>query len=107
MSSNQWLATGNFFTTYKQEQRTFFTRLDRSIFCLFIAVLFVWPLVFSLSNKYMLVIDSTLIAIVAVMGLNLVTGFAGLFPLAMPHLLGWVHTPLVHFAGYWGTPTWS
>jgi hypothetical protein len=33
--------------------------------------------VFKLSNKYMLVIDNILIAIVAVIGLNLVTGFAG------------------------------
>lgn len=88
MSSNQWLATGNFFTTYKQEQRTFFTSLDRSVFSLFIALLFIWPLVFSLSNKYMLVMDSTLIAIVAVMGLNLVTGFAGLISIGHAAFVG-------------------
>jgi len=88
MSSNQWLATGNFFTTYKQEQRTFFTSLDRSVFSLFTALLFIWPLVFSLSNKYMLVMDSTLIAIVAVMGLNLVTGFAGLISIGHAAFVG-------------------
>lgn len=78
MSANQWLATGNFSTTYRQEQRTFFTHLDRSIFSLFLLILFAWPMLFPISNKYMLVIDNILIAIVAVIGLNLVTGFAGL-----------------------------
>ena len=34
-------------------------------------LLFVWPLFFEVSNKYMLVIDNILIAIVAVIGLNL------------------------------------
>jgi branched-chain amino acid transport system permease protein len=43
----------------------------------FLILLFVWPLIFEVSNKYMLVIDSILIAIVAVYGLNLLTGFAG------------------------------
>ncbi|SMD04134.1 amino acid/amide ABC transporter membrane protein 2, HAAT family [Desulfocicer vacuolatum DSM 3385] len=88
MSSNQWLATGNFFTAYKQEQRTFFTHLDRSVFSLFLALLLIWPMVFPLSNKYMLVIDSTLIAIVAVMGLNLVTGFAGLISIGHAAFVG-------------------
>jgi len=88
MSSNQWLATGNFFTTYRQEQRTFFTSLDRSVFSLFLALLFIWPMVFPLSNQYMLVIDSTLIAIVAVMGLNLVTGFAGLISIGHAAFVG-------------------
>ncbi len=78
MSANQWLATGNFFSTYRQEQRTFFTSLDRTVFTLFLLTLFAWPMLFPLSNKYMLVVDNILIAVVAVIGLNLVTGFAGL-----------------------------
>ena len=78
MSANSWLATGNFHTTYQQEQKTFFTSLDRSVFTVFLFALFAWPLVFPLSNKYMLVVDNILVAIVAVMGLNLVPGFAGL-----------------------------
>ena len=88
MSANSWLATGNFFTTYKQEQRTFFTSLDRSFFTLFLVLLFGWPLIFELSNKYMLVVDNILIAIVAVMGLNLVTGFAGLISIGHAAFVG-------------------
>lgn len=88
MSANQWLATGNFNTTYKQEQRTFLTHLDRSFFTLFLVILFGWPLVFQLSNKYMLVLDNILIAIVAVMGLNLVTGFAGLISIGHAAFVG-------------------
>lgn len=88
MSHNQWLATGNFFTSYKQEQHTFFTHLDRSIFTLFLVLLFGWPCLFELSNKSMLVLDNVLIAIVAVMGLNLVTGFAGLISIGHAAFVG-------------------
>ncbi len=88
MSSNQWLATGNYFTTYKQEQKTFSTHLDRSIFSIFLILLFVWPVLFPLSNKYMLVVDNVLIAVVAVIGLNLVTGFAGLISIGHAAFVG-------------------
>ena len=88
MSENRWLATGNFFTSYKAEQRIFQTHFDRLIFSCFLVVLFVWPLVFEVSNKYMLVIDSTLIAIVAVYGLNLLTGFTGLISIGHAAFVG-------------------
>ena len=88
MSQNQWLATGNFFTSYREEQRTFSTHLDRTIFTAFLVLIFGWPMVFQLSNKYMLVLDNILIAIVAVMGLNLVTGFAGLISIGHAAFVG-------------------
>ncbi len=77
MSQNRWLATGNFFTSYREEQRIFLTNLDRVIFICFLVLVFVWPLFFKVGNKYMLVIDNILISIVAVYGLNLVSGYAG------------------------------
>jgi branched-chain amino acid transport system permease protein len=77
MSQNRWLATGNFFTSYREEQRIFLTNLDRVIFVCFLVLVFVWPLFIKIGNKYMLVIDNILVAIVAVYGLNLVTGYAG------------------------------
>jgi branched-chain amino acid transport system permease protein len=88
MSENRWLATGNFFTSYKAEQRIFLTNVDRLIFVCFLVLLFVWPLLFKVSNKYMLVIDSILIAIVAVYGLNLLTGFAGLISIGHAAFVG-------------------
>jgi len=88
MSENRWIATGNFFTSYKAEQRIFLTHADRLIFACFLVLLFVWPLVFEVSNKYMLVIDSILIAIVAVYGLNLLTGFAGLISIGHAAFVG-------------------
>jgi len=88
MSENRWLATGNFFTSYKAEQRIFLTHADRLIFVCFLVLLFVWPLMFKVSNKYMLVIDSILIAIVAVYGLNLLTGFAGLISIGHAAFVG-------------------
>jgi len=88
MATNRWLATGNYFTSYRDEQRIYFTHLDRTIFTLFLMVLFVWPLLFPLSNKYMLVIDNILIAVVAVIGLNIVTGFAGLISIGHAACVG-------------------
>jgi branched-chain amino acid transport system permease protein len=88
MSENRWLATGNFFTSYKAEQRIFLTHADRLIFIGFLVLLFVWPLLFKVSNKYMLVMDSILIAIVAVYGLNLLTGFAGLISIGHAAFVG-------------------
>jgi branched-chain amino acid transport system permease protein len=88
MAANRWLATGNFFTTYREEQRIFSTRLDRTIFAAFLALVFVWPLFFELSNQYMLVLDNILIAVVAIIGLNLVTGYAGLISIGHAAFVG-------------------
>jgi branched-chain amino acid transport system permease protein len=88
MSSNRWLATGNYFTSYKEEQRIFFTNLDRATLCIFISILFIWPLFIHVGNKYMLVIDNILVAVIAVMGLNLVTGFAGLISIGHAAFVG-------------------
>ncbi len=88
MAVNRWVATGNFFSSYQEEQRIFITHTDRLIFCVAVTLLFIWPLVFELSNKFMLVIDNTLIAIVAIYGLNLVTGFAGLISIGHAAFVG-------------------
>ncbi|MBF0203460.1 MAG: branched-chain amino acid ABC transporter permease [Desulfamplus sp.] len=88
MAANRWLATGNFFTTYQEEQRTFVTSLDRLIFSIFLLILFVWPFFFSLSRPHMLVIDNILVAVIAVLGLNLVTGFAGLISIGHAAFVG-------------------
>jgi branched-chain amino acid transport system permease protein len=88
MSENRWLATGNFFTSYRAEQRIFLTHIDRVVFIFFLVLLFVWPLVFEVGNKYMLVIDTILISIVAIYGLNLLTGFAGLISIGHAAFVG-------------------
>ena len=88
MSSNRWLATGNYFTSYQDEQRLFATNLDKSAMCIFIATLFIWPFFFDIGNKYMLVIDNIMVAVIAVIGLNLVTGFAGLISIGHAAFVG-------------------
>ncbi len=103
MSESRWLATGNFFTSYKAEQRIFLTHIDRLMFACFLGLLFVWPLIFEVSNKYMLVIDSILIAIVAVYGLNLLTGFAGLISIGHAAFVGVGAYTLASFARVLGT----
>ena len=103
MSENRWLATGNFFTSYKAEQRIFLTHIDRIVFICFLVLMFVWPLFFKVSNKYMLVIDSILIAVVAVYGLNLLTGFAGLISIGHAAFVGVGAYTLASFASVLGT----
>lgn len=88
MGANRWLATGNYFTSYREEQRIFFTKLDRTTMFFLIALLFAWPYFIELDNKYMLVIDNILVAIIAIMGLNLVTGFAGLISIGHAAFVG-------------------
>ncbi|MFC1864051.1 branched-chain amino acid ABC transporter permease [Thermodesulfobacteriota bacterium] len=88
MTQNRWLTTGNFFTSYREEQRIFTTNLDRLIFIIFLVLVFVWPLLFEISNKNMLVIDNILIAIVAIYGLNLLTGFTGLISIGHAAFVG-------------------
>jgi branched-chain amino acid transport system permease protein len=103
MAENRWLATGNFFTSYKDEQRVFLTHIDRLVFICFLVLLFVWPLMIKVGNKYMLVIDSILIAIVAVYGLNLLTGFAGLISIGHAAFVGVGAYTLASFATVLGT----
>ena len=88
MAQNRWLATGNFFTSHRQEQRIFFTHLDRLIFICFLVLMFVWPVFFKFGNKTMLVIDNILVAIIAIYGLNLVTGYAGLISIGHAAFVG-------------------
>jgi len=88
MSTNRWFATGNFYTTYREEQRIFRTHIDRLVFALFLVSLFVWPFFIEASNRSMLVINNILIAVVAVYGLNLVTGFAGLISIGHAAFVG-------------------
>jgi branched-chain amino acid transport system permease protein len=88
MSTNRWFATGNFYTTYREEQRIFKTHVDRLFFMLFLMGLFAWPFFIDASNRNMLVINNILIAVVAVYGLNLVTGFAGLISIGHAAFVG-------------------
>ena len=88
MATNRWLATGNFFSSYREEQRIFFTALDRSALLASLCLLALWPLLVTIDSKYMLVIDTILVAVVAVLGLNLVTGFAGLISIGHAAFVG-------------------
>lgn len=88
MSQNRWLATGNFFTSYRDEQRIFSTHFDRLIFTAFLVLIFTWPLFIEVSRKQMLVIDNILVSIVAILGLNLLTGFAGLISIGHAAFVG-------------------
>lgn len=111
MSANRWLATGNFFTSYKEEQRIFKTTSDRLFFSGILVIIFIWPLFLDAGRSTLFILDSILIAIIAVIGLNLLTGFAGLISIghaafvgvgaytvaSLSQLMGEEHLFLTHF----------
>jgi branched-chain amino acid transport system permease protein len=102
MAQNRWLATGNFFTSHKQEQRIFFTHLDRLIFICFMVLMFIWPLFIEFGNRTMLVVDNILVAIIAIYGLNLLTGYAGLISIGHAAFVGVGAYTLATFARLMG-----
>jgi branched-chain amino acid transport system permease protein len=87
MSTNRWLATGNFLRPTRTS-REFLYPSGPDHLHLFSPAAFAWPLLFTLSNKYMLVFDNILIAMVAIIGLNIVTGFAGLISIGHAAFVG-------------------
>ncbi len=92
MSENRWLSTGNFFTSYQSEQKIYDTYLDKTISIIFISLLFLWPHFIDTTsvqmNSNMGFINNILVAIVAVIGLNLLTGFAGLISIGHAAFVG-------------------
>ncbi len=88
MAANRWLITGNFYTSYQDEQRIFKTHLDRLFFIGFTIMVFAWPLFFDASNRTFLVLNNILIAMIAVLGLNVLTGFTGLISIGHGAFVG-------------------
>src|SRR5919202_4684875 len=69
------MRSGEFYTTYRTDMAMFETARARRILGAFLVVLFAVPL---LGSSYWLdVLSRTAIAVIAAMGLNILTGFTG------------------------------
>ena len=69
------MRTGEFHTTYASDMAIFDTRLPRRALAVFLVVLFAVP--FAATSYWLDVINRAGIAVIAAMGLNILTGFTG------------------------------
>ncbi len=83
---NPWAQTGNYRTDYRQDTAIFATYLEMLSLWAFLAVLLALPLF--LSRPQMFVLDLILVYALAVLGLNITTGYAGLINIGQAAFVG-------------------
>ncbi len=83
---NPWAQTGNYKTDYRQDTAIFATYLEMLSLWAFLAVLLALPLF--LSRPQMFVLDLILVYALAVLGLNITTGYAGLINIGQAAFVG-------------------
>lgn len=77
MAVNKWFQSGNYRRSYREDQTIFATYSEAASLVVFLILLFLVPLMPFMSRSLFRLFDLLLIYTVAVMGLNIVTGFAG------------------------------
>ncbi len=77
MAVNRWIQSGNYRRNYKEDQTIFATFSEQASLVVLIILLFLVPYAPFMSRSLFRLFDLVLIYTVAVMGLNIVTGFAG------------------------------
>ena len=97
MAVNRWIQSGNYRRSYKQDQTIFSTLSEEASLILFLIALMFLPQILNLLDAWgwikgvrssYRIIDLSLIYIIAVMGLNLVTGFAGQISIGQAAFMG-------------------
>ncbi len=83
---NPWAQTGNYKTDYRQDTAIFATYFEMLSLWAFLAVLLALPLF--LSRPQMFVLDLILVYALAVLGLNITTGYAGLINIGQAAFVG-------------------
>ncbi len=83
---NVWAETGNYKTDYRHDSSIFATRLEQLSLIGFLLALFLLPLF--LSRTQMFVADLIVIYALAVLGLNIITGYAGLINIGQAAFMG-------------------
>ncbi len=83
---NPWAQTGNYKTSYRQDTTIFATYLEELSLILFLVALLFLPFFFG--RPGMLVVDLILVYSLAVLGLNITTGYAGLINIGQAAFMG-------------------
>ena len=77
VAANKWFQSGNYRRNYREDQTVFATYSEQASLVVFLLLLFLVPFMPFMSRSLFRLFDLLLIYTVAVMGLNIVTGFAG------------------------------
>jgi branched-chain amino acid transport system permease protein len=83
---NPWAQTGNYRTSYRQDTSIFATHRELVSLLLFLAFLLVLPQF--LQRTQVFILDLILVYSVAVLGLNITTGYAGLINIGQAAFMG-------------------
>ncbi len=84
---NPWAQTGNYRTSYRQDTSLFATHRELVSLLFFLAFLLLLPQF--LSRTQVFILDLILVYSVAVLGLNITTGYAGLINIGQAASWGW------------------
>ncbi len=88
MAVNRWFQSGNYRRSYKEDQTIFATYSEEASLVVFLIALLILPQLPFMSRSLFRLFDLALIYMVAVMGLNLVTGYAGQISIGQAAFMG-------------------
>ena len=88
MAANKWFQSGNYRRSYREDQTIFATYSEQASLVMFVLLLFLVPQMPFMSRSLFRLFDLALIYTVAVMGLNLVTGYAGQISIGQAAFMG-------------------
>ncbi|MEZ4629506.1 MAG: branched-chain amino acid ABC transporter permease [Deinococcales bacterium] len=88
MAVNRWIQSGNYRRSYKEDQTIFATFSEQSSLILLLLLLLLVPQLPFMSRSLFRLLDIALIYTIAVMGLNIVTGYAGQINIGQAAFMG-------------------
>lgn len=88
MAVNRWFQSGNYRRSYREDQTIFATFSEQATLVLLLLVLLALPQMPFMSRSLFRLFDLALIYTIAVMGLNIVTGYAGQISIGQAAFMG-------------------
>lgn len=88
MAINRWIQSGNYRRSYKEDQTIFATFSEQTSLIVFLIFLALIPQMPFMNRQLFRVVDLAFIYTIAVMGLNIVTGYAGQINIGQAAFMG-------------------
>ena len=102
MPASRFTQTGNYRTSYPQDSSVFATYSELVSLVVLVVLLLLVPLV--VPRSVLFTVDTILVYVIAVLGLNITTGYAGLINVGQAAFLGVGAYTAACLAIYWGLP---
>ena len=85
---NRWIQSGNYKRSYREDQRVFVSLTEEMLLVVFLLILLLVPFMPFMSRSLFRLVDIVMIYSIAVLGLNIVTGFAGQISIGQAAFMG-------------------